>query len=76
MFPVDGRIGNGYTRGARQFIDTFQVGLLVPMHFVASGFESAWRMKEFTDAKTFLSGASVAKEIVLNFEGKIVYILR
>ena len=51
MFPVDGRIGNGYTRGARQFIDTFQVGLLVPMHFVASGFESAWRMKEFTDAK-------------------------
>lgn len=51
MFPVDGRIGNGYTRGARQFIDTFQVGLLIPMHFVASGFESAWRMKEFTDAK-------------------------
>ena len=51
MFPVDGRIGNGYTRGARQFIDTFQVGLLVPMHFVASGFESAWRMKEFADAK-------------------------
>lgn len=51
MFPVDGRIGNGYTRGARQFIDTFQVELLVPMHFVASGFESAWRMKEFTDAK-------------------------
>lgn len=23
----------------------------VPMHFVASGFESAWRMKEFTDKK-------------------------
>ena len=51
MFPVDGRIGNGYTRGARQFIDMFRVGLLVPMHFVASGFESAWRMKEFADAK-------------------------
>lgn len=56
MFPVDGRIGNGYTRGARQFLDVFQVGLFVPMHFVpmhfvASGFESAWRMKEFTDAK-------------------------
>lgn len=50
MFPVDGRIGNGYTRGARQFLDVFQVGLFVPMHFVASGFESAWRMKEFTDA--------------------------
>ena len=50
MFPVDGRIGNGYTRGARQFIRTFKVGLFVPMHFVASGFESAWRMKEFTDA--------------------------
>lgn len=51
MFPIDGRIGNGYTRGARQFIDRFQVGLLVPMHFVASGFQSAGRMKEFADAK-------------------------
>ena len=50
LFPVDGRIGNGYTRGARQFIDQFQIGLFVPMHFVASGFKSAWRMKEFTDA--------------------------
>lgn len=50
MFPVDGRIGNGYTRGARQFISTFRVGLFVPMHFTASGFGSAWRMKEFTDA--------------------------
>ena len=48
MFPVDGRIGNGYTRGARQFIERFKVGLLVPMHFAASGFESAWRMMEFT----------------------------
>ena len=50
MFPIDGRIGNGYTRGGRQFIETFNVGLFVPMHFAASGFESAWRMKEFTDA--------------------------
>lgn len=50
MFPVDSRIGNGYTRGARQFIGLFKVDLLVPMHFVAGGFESAWRMKEFTDA--------------------------
>ena len=51
MFPVDGRIGNGYTLGGRQFIERFKVGLFVPMHFVASGFESAWRMKEFTDEK-------------------------
>lgn len=51
MFPVDGRIGNGYTRGPRQFLDMFRVGLLVPMHFVASGFESAWRMKEFAEEK-------------------------
>ena len=35
----------------RQFIERFKVGLFVPMHFVASGFESAWRMKEFTDEK-------------------------
>lgn len=48
LFPIDGRIGNGYTRGARQFIEQFSVGLFVPMHFVALGFESAWRMKEFT----------------------------
>ena len=27
LFPVDGRIGNGYTRGARQFIEQFQTGL-------------------------------------------------
>ena len=49
MFPVDGRIGNGYTLGGRQFIERFKVGLFVPMHFVASGFESAWRFKEFAD---------------------------
>ena len=64
MFPIDGRIGrsssarllpsgrkNGYTHGGRQFIERFKVGLFVPMHFVASGFESAWQMKEFTDEK-------------------------
>ena len=47
MFPVDGRIGNGYTLGGRQFIERFEVGMFVPMHFVASGFESAWRMEPF-----------------------------
>lgn len=47
MFPVDGRIGNGYTRGARQFIARFNVKLFVPMHFVMSGFESSWRMEPF-----------------------------
>ncbi len=51
MFPVDGRIGNGYTLGARQFIDRFKVGLFVPMHFVVSGFESAWRMEPFCNEK-------------------------
>lgn len=51
MFPIDGRIGNGYTRGGRQFIERFQVKLFVPMHFVASGFQSAWRMTEFTEPK-------------------------
>ena len=52
MFPVDARIGNGYTLGGRQFIERFEVGMFVPMHFVASGFESSWRMKEFTDEKS------------------------
>lgn len=51
MFPVDGRIGNGYTLGGRQFIDRFEVGMFVPMHFVASGFESAWRMEPFCQEK-------------------------
>jgi L-ascorbate metabolism protein UlaG (beta-lactamase superfamily) len=50
MFPIDARIGNGYTRGARQFLERFSVGLLVPMHFSACGFDSIRRMKEFTDA--------------------------
>lgn len=51
MFPVDGRIGNGYTHGGRQFIERFKVGMFVPMHFVASGFESAWRMEPFCQEK-------------------------
>ena len=51
MFPVDGRVGNGYTLGARQFIDRFKVGLFVPMHFLVSGFESAWRMEPFCSEK-------------------------
>lgn len=51
MFPIDGRIGNGYTLGARQFIERFKVGLLVPMHFVMSGFDSVWRMKPFCQEK-------------------------
>ncbi len=50
MFPIDGRIGNGYTLGGRQFIERFKVGLFVPMHFT-TGFESAWRFKEFTDER-------------------------
>ncbi|MBQ8968208.1 MAG: MBL fold metallo-hydrolase [Bacteroidaceae bacterium] len=51
MFPIDGRIGNGYTLGGRQFLGRFRVGLFVPMHFVAVGFESAWRFREFTEAR-------------------------
>lgn len=51
MFPVDGRIGNGYTLGARQFIDRFKVSMFVPMHFVMSGFESACRMEPFCKEK-------------------------
>ena len=51
MFPIDGRIGNGYTLGGRQFIDRFEVSMFVPMHFVASGFESAWRMEPFCNEK-------------------------
>lgn len=51
LFPVDGRIGNGYTLGARQFIAQFDAGLFIPMHFVASGFQSAWRMAPFCEER-------------------------
>ncbi len=51
FIPVDGRIGNGYTKGGRQFLERFDVKLFVPMHFTMSGFESAWRMEEFTSAQ-------------------------
>lgn len=47
MFPIDGRIGNGYTRGARQFVKKFTARHFAPMHFVAAGFESVWRMEEY-----------------------------
>ncbi|MCQ2192922.1 MAG: MBL fold metallo-hydrolase [Paludibacteraceae bacterium] len=49
FFPVDGRIGNGYMKGGRQFLDRFKVNMFVPMHFVASGFESSWRFKNYSD---------------------------
>lgn len=51
MFPVDGRIGNGYTLGGRQFIERFKVGMFIPMHFIVSGFDSAWRMQPFCTDK-------------------------
>lgn len=51
MFPIDGRIGNGYTLGGRQFLEHFKVDMFVPMHFVVSGFESAHRFKQFADDK-------------------------
>jgi len=50
IFFVDRFIGNGYTPGSRQFIERFRVGLLISKHLVASGFESFWRMRKFTDA--------------------------
>ena len=61
MFPVDGRIGNGYTLGGRQFIDRLKVGLFAPMHFVASSFESSWRFKEFAEEKN-VSFWEISKE--------------
>lgn len=61
MFPVDGRIGNGYTLGARQFIERFNVGIFVPMHFVLSGFESSWRMEPFCTEKN-ISFWKISKE--------------
>lgn len=33
MFPVDARLGSDYMRGARQFVERFEVGLFVPIHF-------------------------------------------
>ena len=33
MFPVDARLGSDYMRGAQQFVERFEVGVFVPMHF-------------------------------------------
>lgn len=33
MFPVDGRMGHDYMRGARQFIEHIKTSVFVPMHF-------------------------------------------
>ena len=33
MFPVDGRLGKNYKRGAEQFVDAIQTGMFSPMHF-------------------------------------------
>lgn len=41
MFPVDERIGSGYMRGAQQFVERMPTGLFVPMHFTATGYDSA-----------------------------------
>lgn len=80
MFPVDGRIGNGYTRGARQFLDRFQVGLFVPMHFVTVGFRSAWRMKEFADEKSVpfwcIAGEGESREVRKRIEVVAAVIVR
>lgn len=48
MFPIDGRIGNGYTLGGRQFLDWFRVGMFVPMH--------SWLadLSLYTDFRSFL----------------------
>ncbi len=41
FFPVDARIGGGYMRGPRQFLERVHTSLFVPMHFTASGAGSA-----------------------------------
>lgn len=33
LFPVDARIGSGYTDGAEMFLRRFSAGVFVPMHF-------------------------------------------
>ena len=43
LFPVDPRLGQDYTRGARQFIDRIQTHQFAPMHF--------W--EKYTKANTF-----------------------
>lgn len=33
MFPVDGRMGRDYMRGAKQFVERIKTSVFVPMHF-------------------------------------------
>lgn len=39
LFPVDARIGSGYTDGAEMFLRRFSAGVFVPMHFCLGGNE-------------------------------------
>jgi L-ascorbate metabolism protein UlaG (beta-lactamase superfamily) len=51
MFPVDSRIGRDYMRGAKQFIETFNVKLFVPMHFTANPLSDAMAIEPYTESK-------------------------
>ena len=72
MFPIDGRIGNGYTRGARQFVKQFSVHHFVPMHFVAAGFESAWRMAEYIQPPSCFWSIEKEGDTYMNFSTDIL----
>ena len=63
MFPIDGRVGNGYTLGARQFIERFKVGLFVPMHFT-TGFEPSEQREQ---SRRFSSTARRGKSTCSNY---------
>lgn len=51
MFPVDSRIGSDYMRGARQFVDKFDLSLFAPMHFTANPIEDANSFCEYAENK-------------------------
>ena len=50
MFPLDPRLGNDYTRGAEQFLDSIKTGLFVPMHF-GDNIEAARAFKSTAEQK-------------------------
>ena len=50
MFPVDPRLGKDYMLGAKQFVDRFQVGTFVPMHF-DNAYDKANAFQEYAESR-------------------------
>ncbi len=72
MFPVDPRLGKDYMLGAKQFVDRFQVGTFVPMHF-DNAYDKANAFQEYAESRGICFVKLNHKHFILhlNFNSKI-----